>query len=135
MRLGKILLYTILGGFSLAFSQLVGSGDSGFGVFGTIVYLLSGNLDSRFQSILFFVTTGFTILLIYGTSRLLVQIYHNKINGICVALFGFIGALCVFLLSAQNNQYIFLGAGCWIAGIVIVARNRSQTKTPRHFQD
>ena len=78
MRLGKILLYTSLGGFSLAFSQLVGSEDSGFGVFGTLVYLLSGSFDSRFQSILFFVSIVFTILSIYGTSRLLVQIYNNK---------------------------------------------------------
>ena len=108
---------------------------AGFGIFGTLVYLLSGSFDSRFQSILFFVSIVFTILSIYGTSRLLVQIYHDKITGISVALFGFIGALCVFLFSTQSSQYLFLGFGCLIVGLVIVARNRSHTTITQHFQD
>ena len=47
--------------------------------------------------------------------------YENRLAGGVTAVVGFTGSFVIMSSSEQNPLLIFLGAGLWIAGIVIAS--------------
>ena len=128
MGLAKILVYSAFAGFSLTIAQQLGGESAGLGVSSTMLALLPIS-DPRIQSAVVLGSIVLTILSIYGTAKLLVQIYENKLAGISTAVLGFLGSISIFFAQEDTNYFIFLGAGAWIIGIAVVASQRDKKKS------
>ena len=128
MGLAKILVYSAFAGFSLTIAQQFGGESAGLGVSSAILSLLPIS-DPRIQSAVILGSIVLTILSIYGTAKLLVQIYENKLAGIATAVLGFLGSLSIFFAQEDTNYFIFLGGGAWIIGIAIVASQRDKKRS------
>ena len=131
MGLAKILVYSAFAGFSLTIAQQLGGESAGLGVSSAILSLLPIS-DPRIQSVVVLGSIVLTILSIYGTAKLLVQIYENKLAGIATAVLGFLGSISIFFAQEDTNYFIFLGAGAWIIGIVVVASQRDKKKSSQY---
>ena len=128
MGLAKILVYSAFAGFSLTIAQQLGGESAGLGVSSAILSLLPIS-DPRIQSAVILGSIVLTILSIYGTAKLLVQIYENKLAGIATAVLGFLGSISIFFAQEDTNYFIFLGVGAWIIGIATVASQRDKKKS------
>ncbi len=128
MGLAKILVYSAFAGFSLTIAQQLGGESAGLGVSSAILSLLPIS-DPRIQSAVILGSIVLTILSIYGTAKLLVQIYENKLAGIATAVLGFLGSVSIFIAQEDTNYFIFLGVGAWIVGIDTVASQRDKKKS------
>jgi len=131
MGLAKILVYSAFAGFSLTIAQQFGGESAGLGVSGVILSLLPIS-DPQIQSAVILGSIGLTILSIYGTAKLLVQIYENKLAGIATAVLGFLGSISIFFAQEDSNYLIFLGAGAWIIGIAVVASQIDKKKSSQY---
>ena len=131
MGLAKILVYSAFAGFSLTIAQQLGGESAGLGVSSAILSLLPIS-DPRIQSAVILGSIVLTILSIYGTAKLLVQIYENKLAGITTAVLGFLGSISIFFAQEDSNYLIFLGAGAWIIGIAVVASQRDKKKSSQY---
>ena len=132
MGLTKILVYSGFAGFSLTIAQQFGGEPAGLGVSGVILSLLPSFSDPKIQSAVMLGSIVLTILSIYGTAKLLVQIYENKLTGIATAVLGFLGSISIFSAQEDSNYFIFLGAGAWIIGIAVVASQRDKKKSSQY---
>lgn len=128
MGLAKILVYSAFAGFSLTIAQQLGGESAGLGISSVILSLLPIS-DPRIQSAVILGSIVLTILSIYGTAKLLVQIYENKLAGIATAVLGFLGSISIFFAQEDTNYFIFLGVGAWIIGIATVASQRDKKKS------
>jgi len=125
MGLAKILVYSAFAGFSLTLAQQFGGESAGLGVSSVILSLLPSFSDPQIQSAVILGSIVLTILSIYGTAKLLVQIYENKLAGIATAVLGFLGSISIFF-AQDTNYFIFLGVGAWVIGIAIVVSQRDK---------
>jgi len=128
MGLAKILVYSAFAGFSLTLAQQLGGESAGLGLSGVILILLPIS-DPRIQSAVLLGSIVLTILSIYGTAKLLVQIYENKLAGIATAALGFLGSVSIFSAQEDANYFIFLGVAAWIIGIAVVTSQRDKKKS------
>jgi len=129
MGLAKILVYSAFAGFSLTIAQQLGGETAGLGVSSVILSIMPSFSDPKIQSVVVLGSIVLTILSIYGTAKLLVQIYENKLAGITTAVLGFLGSISIFFAQEDTNYFIFLGVGAWIIGIATVASQRDKKKS------
>ncbi len=128
MGLAKILVYSAFAGFSLTIAQQLGGESAGLGVSSVILSILPIS-DPKIQGVVILGSIVLTILSIYGTAKLLVQIYENKLAGIATAVLGFLGSISIFFAQEDSNYLIFLGVGAWIIGIAVVASQRDKKRS------
>ncbi len=131
MGLAKILVYSAFAGFSLTIAQQFGGESAGLGVSSVILSILPIS-DPRIQGAVMLGSIVLTILSIYGTAKLLVQIYENKLAGIATAVLGFLGSISIFFAQEDSNYLIFLGVGAWIIGTAVVASQRDKKKSSQY---
>jgi len=129
MGLAKILVYSAFAGFSLTIAQQFGGESAGLGVSSVILSILPSFSDPKIQGGVILGSIVLTILSIYGTAKLLVQIYENKLAGIATAVLGFLGSISIFFAQEDTNYFIFLGVGAWVIGIAAVASQRDKKKS------
>ena len=128
MGLAKILVYSAFAGFSLTIAQQLGGESAGLGVSSAMLALLPIS-DPRIQSAVVLGSIVLTILSIYGTAKLLVQIYENRLAGIATAVLGFVGSISIFFAQEDTSYFIFLGVGAWVIGIATVSSQRDKKKS------
>ena len=120
MGLGKIFVFSALSGVSFAFSYRTGQ-ESQTGLVFTILDILNKSGDATTQAFVTVASIAATIFFIYGLSVFFRQVYENRLAGVVTAVVGFTGSFVILSSSEQNTLLIILGAGLWIAGIVIAS--------------
>ena len=120
MGLGKIFVFSALSGVSFAFSYRTGQ-ESQTGFVFAILDILNKSGDATTQAFVTVASIVTTIFFIYGLSVFFRQVYENRLAGVVTAVVGFTGSFVIMSSSEQNPLLIFLGAGLWIAGIVIAS--------------
>ena len=125
MGLGKIFLFSALSGISFAFSYRTGQ-ESQAGIVFVILDMLNKSGDVTTHAFVTVASIVATIFFIYGLSVFFRQIYEHRLAGVVTAVVGFLGSFVILSSSEQNPLLIFLGAGLWIAGIVIASLFRKK---------
>ena len=125
MGLGKIFLFSALSGISFAFSYRTGQ-ESQAGIVFVILDMLNKSGDATTHAFVTVASIVATIFFIYGLSVFFRQIYEHRLAGVVTAVVGFLGSFVILSSSEQNPLLIFLGAGLWIAGIVIASLFRKK---------
>ena len=125
MGLGKIFLFSALSGISFAFSYRTGQ-ESQTGIVFVILDMLNKSGDVTTHAFVTVASIVATIFFIYGLSVFFRQIYEHRLAGLVTAVVGFLGSFVILSSSAQNPLLIFLGAGLWVAGIVIASLFRKK---------
>ena len=125
MGLGKIFLFSALSGISFAFSYRTGQ-ESQAGIVFVILDMLNKSGDATTHAFVTVASIVATIFFIYGLSVFFRQIYEHRLAGVITAVVGFLGSFVILSSSEQNPLLIFLGAGLWVAGIVIASLFRKK---------
>ena len=125
MGLGKIFLFSALSGISFAFSYRTGQ-ESQAGIVFVILDMLNKSGDATTHAFVTIASIVATIFFIYGLSVFFRQIYEHRLAGVVTAVVGFLGSFVILSSSEQNPLLIFLGAGLWVAGIVIASLFRKK---------
>ena len=125
MGLGKIFLFSALSGISFAFSYRTGQ-ESQTGIVFVILDMLNKSGDATTHAFVTVASIAATIFFIYGLSVFFRQIYEHRLAGVVTAVVGFSGSFVILSSSEQNALLIFLGAGLWVAGIVIASLFRKK---------
>lgn len=125
MGLGKIFLFSALSGISFAFSYRTGQ-ESQTGIVFVILDMLNKSGDATTHAFVTVASIAATIFFIYGLSVFFRQIYEHRLAGVVTAVVGFSGSFVILSSSEQNPLLIFLGAGLWVAGIVIASLFRKK---------
>jgi len=128
LGLGKIFIFSVFSGLSFAFSYRT-SGDTadvGFGF--VILNLLNQYVDERFQAVIMILSIIVTIFFIYGLTVFIRQVYEQRLLGIVTAGLGFSGSFLILSSTQLQTYLIFLGAGFWIIGIILIFLGKKQDK-------
>jgi len=131
LGLGKIFIFSVFSGLSLAFSYRT-SGDTpevGFGF--VILNLLNQYGDARFQAIVMILSIIVTIFFIYGLTVFVRQVYEQRLAGVVIAVLGFSGSFLILSSTQQQTYLIFLGMSFWVMGIIVIFLGKKHHKSSK----
>lgn len=126
MGLGRILVYSILGGVSLALTFQSGSKHM-FG-YGFVLEQILPNSDPTLEGLLLVVSAATTIYFVTRLSKFLVYIIEKRLVGISIAVLGYLGSFLIISSNQTNYHLMIGGAGLWLVALVIVVSYRHDTK-------
>jgi hypothetical protein len=124
LGLAKIFIFSALSGISFAFSLATSGDTSNVGFSFVLIEMLSQHGDSQIQALVTVASIIVTIIFIYGLSRLVYQIYEERLAGILTAVLGFTGSFIILFTSQQQSYFIFLGIGLLVGGAFIIFLGR-----------
>jgi len=120
LGLGKIFIFAVFSGLSLAFSYRTSGDTSDVGFGFVLLNQISQAGDAQIQAAIMVLSIVVTIFFIFNLARFMRQVYEQRLVGIITAILGFSGSFLVLSSNQEQTFFVVIGFVLWIAGIVVI---------------